>query len=126
MRLAQISLVLFSLSILLISLFYLQASLSAVGSLSLNQAKSPPPPVESEPSAAGTEYAGTILKTDDLNANLAPHRLVDKTGKTLAYLQSPKIDLRILEGSTVRLNGGVKKMTAENIPLLLVEKVSFK
>lgn len=76
-------------------------------------------------STTNSNYSGRIAKAQEINL-YGTHLLLDKDGKILAYLESHKIDLKILEGSQVVVEGRREKMIEAGVPLLSVEKVSFK
>lgn len=71
-------------------------------------------------------YSGTVLKNNVLAVTYGTHQLVDNEGKIKAYLESQKIDMRILEGTKVTLEGKRERMVEAGIPLLAVEKVNYK
>lgn len=80
--------------------------------------------------AAGPTYFGTIVKME--TSFLVPggltvsHKLVDTAGQTLAYLESQEIDLKIVEGFKTTVTGRVARFLEGNLPLVEVEKVSFR
>lgn len=54
-------------------------------------------------------------------------KLVNDQGQTIAYLQSGRIDLRILQsGLKVTVEGRREKILSGNIPLISVDKLSFR
>ena len=119
--------VLLSLSFLLLvgSLVYvliLFKDLSPFGRQALKSVNEPPQAIESSLS-----YLGTIVRDEALVQGLATsHRLVDEKGQTLAHLESHEIDLRLLEGLNVTLDGVREKYLSDNLPLILVRKVTFR
>ncbi len=82
------------------------------------------------PTSAGTttlsaSFSGTIVKGDPLSPGFGTHRLLGDSGDVLAYLESRSIDLRILEGTKVTIEGKRERMVGSGIPLIAVEKVNF-
>lgn len=79
-------------------------------------------------SADDAPYEGTIFLPDSQDST-APgsYRLLDPRGQTVAFLQSGKIDLRILQpGLKVLVTGRREQILENNIPLITVDKLNFR
>lgn len=118
------NLLLFSIALLFLvgAVFYLSNTLTSLGSVT------PKLPQKNQTPAVATgasSYSGTIVKVEGDPIN-GTHLLLDKDGKTMAYLESRKIDLKILEQTSVVLEGARERMVEVGVPLLLVEKVNFR
>ena len=79
----------------------------------------------SAPGVTPSSYIGTIVKIDQYAGNPGTHRLMDDSGNISAYLESRSIDLRILEGSKVVIEGKRERMVGSGVPLIAVDKVNF-
>jgi len=79
----------------------------------------------SAPGSAPSSFTGTIVKSDQYAGGFGTHRLMDDSGNVSAYLESRSIDLRILEGSKVVIEGKRERMVGSGVPLIAVDKVNF-
>lgn len=103
---------------------YFVVTLQSLTPLKTNTSSLTAPAAQSV-SASNSDYYGQLVKIPE-GGLYGTHLLIDKDGKTLAYLESSKIDLKILEGSRVVVEGRRERMIEPGVPLLSVEKVSFK
>lgn len=115
-------LVSFALVFLVGAVFFLSTTLPSLSTGSINFVNEAKPQAAT---AAANVYEGTIVKVQGEALN-GSHLLLNKDGKTIAYLQSNKIDLKILEQTQVVVEGRRERMVDVGVPLLLVEKVNFR
>lgn len=113
-----------ALAFLFIALVFFSKTLQGIPQLQPNS-KSSSDPSSASVVAATSSYTG-ILKKIDEGTLYGTHVLIDRSGKVLAYLQSRKIDLKILEGSEVVVEGQRQRVVEAGIPLLSVERISFR
>lgn len=75
---------------------------------------------------AASSFSGTLLNLDLADGNLPKtYRLIDDSGKVVAYLESRNIDLRILVGKKLTVEGKRQRMVSSGLPLVSVEKVNL-
>lgn len=83
--------------------------------------------VAEETSLSHGSWTGTVRKIDPSDAGGGSlFRLFGNGDKVVAELQSPKIDLRFLEGMRVTIEGRRIRVLAGDLPLIQVEKVNLK
>jgi hypothetical protein len=76
-------------------------------------------------SAQDTKYLGTVVKVDPLSQGFGTHRLLNDSGDVLAYLESRSIDLSIIEGRKVNIEGRRERLVGAGVPLIEVEVVNL-
>lgn len=106
-----------------LSVVYFFSTVSNLGSVEIAPKPAVPASVGTAP--ATTNFSGTIVKGDPLSVSFGTHRLLNDSGDVSAYLESKAIDLSILEGRKVSIEGSRERMVGSGIPLLNVEKVNF-
>lgn len=118
--------------LLVVSFLFLLGSLALLFALWPREVSRPRPLATNSPAVTTlteeASYEGTIFRDDSLaTTSLATHRLLDSHGQTAAFLQSGKIDLRILQpGLKVLVSGRREKILENNLPLISVDKLTFR
>ena len=87
----------------------------------------PTPPGVSGAAKSQNLWTGTIRKVAKTDVDLGGNfQLVGESEKIVAILSSAKIDLSILEGMTVTVEGRRLRVLNNDLPLVIVEKAKFK
>jgi hypothetical protein len=109
--------------LLVLSVVYFFSTIANLGSVEIVTKPAVPTVVGTVPTP--TNFSGTVVKVDPLSVSYGTHRLVNDSGDVSAYLESRVIDLSILEGRKVIVEGKRERMVGPGIPLLDVEKVNL-